>query len=171
MSNLCLQQVYNFRVSTSMPRQLASIHGLSVPGAVLALEEGAAIDSFSNALAEWRRGCLHFTTPPRFTARHHMFIGWQKCEQFELLNEEDQLVQLQCLHVQDDTLKQVVPCRRKSSWKELVMLAWPGTLNMLSIIVQGMGLQYISASVSQMISGDNNVCALCCQMHVAPRKD
>lgn len=33
------------------------------------------------------------------------------------------------------------------------MLAWPGTLNMLSIIVQGMGLQYINASVSQMISG------------------
>lgn len=39
------------------------------------------------------------------------------------------------------------------------MLAWPGTLNMLSIIVQGMGLQYISASVSQMISGDSDVCA------------
>ncbi|BDA48956.1 probable solute carrier family 35 member F6 at N-terminal half [Coccomyxa sp. Obi] len=53
----------------------------------------------------------------------------------------------------DDTLKEVVPCRRKSSWKELLMLAWPGTLNIMSIIVQGMGLQYISASVSQMISG------------------
>lgn len=41
------------------------------------------------------------------------------------------------------------------------MLAWPGMLNMLSIIVQGMGLQYISASVSQMIQGDKNNFALC----------
>ena len=40
------------------------------------------------------------------------------------------------------------------------MLAWPGALNMLSIIVQGMGLQYISASVSQMISGEHEVCRM-----------
>lgn len=47
-------QVHNFRVSIGMPRQLASLHCLSIPGAVLAMEEGAAIDSFSDALAEWR---------------------------------------------------------------------------------------------------------------------
>ena len=31
---------------------------------------------------------------------------------------------------------------------------------MLSIIVQGMGLQYISASVSQMISGEPGPCLM-----------
>ena len=31
---------------------------------------------------------------------------------------------------------------------------------MLSIIVQGMGLQYISASVSQMISGEPEICLM-----------
>ena len=31
---------------------------------------------------------------------------------------------------------------------------------MLSIIVQGMGLQYISASVSQMISGEPESCLM-----------
>ena len=40
------------------------------------------------------------------------------------------------------------------------MLAWPGALNMLSIIVQGMGLQYISASVSQMIAGEHESCQM-----------
>ena len=45
------------------------------------------------------------------------------------------------------------------------MLAWPGTLNMMSIMVQGMGLQYISASVSQMISGDIDAYALPGHMH------
>ncbi|KAK9918918.1 hypothetical protein WJX75_008024 [Coccomyxa subellipsoidea] len=54
---------------------------------------------------------------------------------------------------EDKVQKEAVPSRRKSSWKELLMLAWPGSLNVMSIIVQGMGLQYISASVSQMISG------------------
>lgn len=57
------------------------------------------------------------------------------------------------MYVQDKVQKEAVPSRRKSSWKELLMLAWPGSLNVMSIIVQGMGLQYISASVSQMISG------------------
>jgi hypothetical protein len=57
------------------------------------------------------------------------------------------------VYVQDKVQKEAVPSRRKSSWKELLMLAWPGSLNVMSIIVQGMGLQYISASVSQMISG------------------
>ena len=56
-------------------------------------------------------------------------------------------------NAQDKFEKEAVPCKRKSSWKELLMLAWPGSLNVMSIIVQGMGLQYISASVSQMISG------------------
>lgn len=51
-------------------------------------------------------------------------------------------------------------CKKRKTWKELSVLAWPGTLNMLSIIVQGMGLQYISASVSQMISGMLTVFAL-----------
>ncbi len=54
--------------------------------------------------------------------------------------------------MQDDLEKAAVPVRR-STWRELSVLAWPGILNMLSIIVQGIGLQYISASVSQMISG------------------
>ena len=37
--------------------------------------------------------------------------------------------------------------------KEVWALAVPGTLSVLSIIVQGMGLRYISASVSLMLSG------------------
>ena len=54
--------------------------------------------------------------------------------------------------MQDDLAKAALPAR-KSTWRELSVLAYPGILNMLSIIVQGIGLQYISASVSQMISG------------------
>ena len=50
---------------------------------------------------------------------------------------------------------QPVTRQETKTWKQLSVLAWPGVLNMLSIIVQGMGLQYISASVSQMISGDS----------------
>ena len=49
--------------------------------------------------------------------------------------------------------KMKAPPVRATTWRELMVLAWPGLLNMLSIIVQGMGLQYVSASVSQMISG------------------
>ena len=49
---------------------------------------------------------------------------------------------------------------KQKTWKELAVLAWPGALNMLSIIVQGMGLQYISASVSQMISGESQSCLM-----------
>lgn len=57
------------------------------------------------------------------------------------------------LSLQDVFANEAEQCKAGTSWKDLLVLAWPGVLNMLSIIVQGMGLQYISASVSQMISG------------------
>jgi hypothetical protein len=63
------------------------------------------------------------------------------------------LLKALCLLVPLQESKDGAACQEGSFWKDLMMLAWPGILNMLSIIVQGMGLQYISASVSQMISG------------------
>ena len=73
------------------------------------------------------------------------FLRWRSGEKKEL--------QQSLLEKKAQDGMRVVSQERKT-WRELSVLAWPGTLNMLSIIVQGMGLQYISASVSQMISGD-----------------
>ena len=53
-----------------------------------------------------------------------------------------------------DVEEETAISKNPKTWRQLSVLAWPGTLNILSIIVQGMGLQYISASVSQMIAGE-----------------
>ena len=41
----------------------------------------------------------------------------------------------------------------EAGWKEICALSVPGILSVMSIIVQGMGLRYVSASVSMMLSG------------------
>jgi len=70
------------------------------------------------------------------------------------VNRKERLQQKQPLLGKVDQGAEPAVCIKRKTWRELSILAWPGTLNMLSIIVQGMGLQYISASVSQMISGE-----------------
>ncbi len=58
-------------------------------------------------------------------------------------------------HSLQDVEEETTIPKNPKTWRQLSVLAWPGTLNILSIIVQGMGLQYISASVSQMIAGES----------------
>lgn len=59
-----------------------------------------------------------------------------------------------------DVEEETAVSKKPKTWRQLSVLAWPGTLNIVSIIVQGMGLQYISASVSQMIAGEHHAIAL-----------
>lgn len=40
-----------------------------------------------------------------------------------------------------------------SSYKEILILIVPGTFSVISIVLQGMGLRYISASLSMMLGG------------------
>ena len=76
--------------------------------------------------------------------RFRAFLRWRRHQRKEL---QQPLLEKETQDTQPD------PSQERKTWKQLSVLAWPGALNMLSIIVQGMGLQYISASVSQMISG------------------
>ena len=77
--------------------------------------------------------------------RFAAILQWRRNRRLEL---QQPLLQKEALDTQPAVSQE------RKTWKQLSVLAWPGALNMLSIIVQGMGLQYISASVSQMISGD-----------------
>ncbi len=77
--------------------------------------------------------------------RFAAILRWRRNRKKEL---QQPLLQKEALHTQPAVSQE------RKTWKQLSVLAWPGVLNMLSIIVQGMGLQYISASVSQMLSGD-----------------
>lgn len=41
----------------------------------------------------------------------------------------------------------------QKEWSRIFSLIIPGALSVMSILLQGMGLQYISASLSMMLSG------------------